>query len=206
MSARFDCIVIGGGHNGLSCAAYLARAGRSVLVLEAGERVGGAAVTREFAPGFRVSACAHLLHLMPRSLVKELALRTHGLEFAVERLPSMALSGDGAHLSLDGEGGGTAAARLGAEAAALAGYRERLGRLASALRPVLGSTPPRLGGSAWHDRRTLFGLGWRLRSLGRGDLRELLRIGGMCVYDLLDEHFESPLLKGALALDRKSVV
>ncbi|MFZ1098528.1 MAG: FAD-dependent oxidoreductase, partial [Steroidobacteraceae bacterium] len=57
----YDCIVVGGGHNGLTCAAYLARGRRSVLVLEAGAQVGGAAVTREFAPGFRVSACAHLL-------------------------------------------------------------------------------------------------------------------------------------------------
>ena len=67
---KYDCIVIGGGHNGLVCATYLARGGRSVLVLEAAERVGGAAVTREFAPGFRVSACAHLLHMMPDSLLQ----------------------------------------------------------------------------------------------------------------------------------------
>ena len=64
-AAHYDSVVVGGGHNGLVCAAYLARGGRSVLVLEAAERLGGAAVTREFAPGFRVSACAHLLHLMP---------------------------------------------------------------------------------------------------------------------------------------------
>ena len=57
---RYDCIVVGAGHNGLVCASYLARAGRSVLVLEANEQVGGAAITREFAPGYRVSAGAHL--------------------------------------------------------------------------------------------------------------------------------------------------
>ena len=66
--STYDCIVVGGGHNGLVCATYLARGGRSVLVLEAAEQLGGAAVTREFAPGFSVSACAHLLHLMPAAL------------------------------------------------------------------------------------------------------------------------------------------
>ena len=59
--ARYDTIIVGAGHNGLVCAAYLARSGRRVLVLEAASQVGGAAVTREFAPGFKVSACAHLL-------------------------------------------------------------------------------------------------------------------------------------------------
>ncbi|MGH8306048.1 MAG: phytoene desaturase family protein, partial [Steroidobacteraceae bacterium] len=66
---------------------------------------------------------------------------------------------------------------------------------------VLAGVPPRLGTGSWRDRATLAGLAWRLRALGRRDMRELLRIGGMCVHDLVDEHFESPLLKGALAFD-----
>src|SRR5260370_14371376 len=79
--SRYDCVIIGGAHNGLVCAAYLARGGRSVMVLEAADEVGGAAVTREFAPGFRVSACAHLLHSMSGAMIEDLRLEEHGLTF-----------------------------------------------------------------------------------------------------------------------------
>jgi len=199
--ARYDTIVVGGGHNGLVCATYLARSGRRVLVLEAASQVGGAAATREFAPGFRVSACAHLLHLMPPGLARELALERHGLSFAAADLPSTALARDGAHLPLGAGAPGALRAHSAAEAAAYTDWQALLARLSAALHPVLDAMPPRLGTDAWRDRSALLGLAWRLRRLGRRDLRELLRIGGMCVHDVLEERFQLPLLKGALALD-----
>jgi phytoene dehydrogenase-like protein len=198
---KYDCIVIGGGHNGLVCATYLARGGRSVLVLEAADRVGGAAVTREFAPDFRVSACAHLLHLMPESLVRELSLGTHGLHLVADRMPTTALSVDGPPLLIDPENTDALDACAPADAVAFPTFAALLRRLAAALQPVFETAPPRLGTDSWRDRFALARLGLRLRTLGRRDMRELLRIGGMCVQDLLDEHFEAPLLKGALGFD-----
>jgi phytoene dehydrogenase-like protein len=193
-AARYDCIVIGGGHNGLVCAWTLARGGRSVLVLEAQGQPGGAAATREFAPGFQVSACAHLVHQMRADLMRELDLGAHGLTWAARSMATTALSEDGAPLEI-GEGAG------GADAAAYAAYSAQMRRFAAALEPLLSRVPPRLGTRDLKDYAALARLGWRIRRLGRRDMRELLRIGAMNVHDLLEEHFSQPLLKGAIGLD-----
>ncbi len=190
VATHMDSIVVGGGHNGLVCATYLAKAGQKVLLLEAAERLGGAAVTREFAPGFRVSACAHLLHGLPDVIAQDLALSQHGLDFVGRELPTTALSGAGAPVRIGvGESGPEAA------------FRARLRKFAKHLRPILDMVPPRLGTDDWADRGRLLRLAWQMRSLGREDMRDLLRIIGMNVHDLALDNFESPLLQGALAFD-----
>ena len=198
---RYDCIIVGAGHNGLVCASYLARAGRSVLVLEANERVGGAATTREFAPGYRVSAGAHLLTQLPRALAAELALAEHGLEYSAQELPTTAIAAEGVAPLPLGAGADAALRNLSSrDADAYPAFRARLDRFAKALYPLLDSIPPRLGTRDWSDKLALVKLGWRIRTLGRRDMRELLRIIGMNAYDLISDEFETPRLKGALGV------
>jgi phytoene dehydrogenase-like protein len=193
-SSRYDCIVIGAGHNGLICAATLARGGRSVLVVEAQPQIGGAALTREFVRGFKVSACAHLVHLMPAELVRDLDLAAHGLDWAAQAMTTTAVSAESAALTLE-------QGSVGADNGAYAAYSAQMRRFALALVPLLAKVPPRLGTTDWKDLSALAGLAWGIRKLGRRDMRELLRIGGMNVHDLLEEHFSGAALRGALAFD-----
>jgi phytoene dehydrogenase-like protein len=200
MTDRGRIIIVGAGHNGLVCAAYLAKAGREVLVLEAAERVGGAAITREFAPGFRVSACAHLLYLLDAGVMRGLNLASHGLKPAHSNLKTIALAPEGDHLVLDG--GRLEAGRLpDGDRAALADYHARMLRFARVLAKQHNRRPPRIAGGGRPEAIAAAKLGFDIRRLGRADMREFLRVAGINIFDVLEETFDTPLLKGALAFD-----
>lgn len=193
-------IIVGGGHNGLVCATYLARAGRAVLVLEAAPQIGGAAVTREFAPGFRVSAVAHLLHLLDPKVARDLDLARHGLGVAHRDVKTVALSDSLPALVLDGPRI-VSGSLPPADQAALVEYHRRLGKFSRVLAKQHGRIPARLGGGSWRESLAALKLALDIRLLGRRDMREFLRLATMNIYDVLEDTFESPLLKGALAMD-----
>ena len=203
MTGGYDVVIVGGGHNGLVCAAYLGRAGRRVLVVEAAPGVGGCAVSAEFAPGFTVSAGAHILHMLHPKVARDLDLAGHGLRYANTDMPTVALDPGGKHLVFRGAltVDGSLAAHSATDADNLAALRRRLMRFADVIRGFQGTVPPRLGSAGWSNRLRLGKLAWRLRRLGRDDMREFLRIVLINIADVLDDELESGLLKGAVGLD-----
>lgn len=203
LKSRYDAVIVGAGHNGLVAAAYLAKARRSVLVVEAAERLGGMAAEDEFHPGYRSGACAHILHLLHPQIVADLDLARHGLDYAVSNLATVNLLGDRERLVLDrtDRTAGSLARISKRDAERLPPFQDKLIRLAGALRPALLRTPPRLDFSNWSNLIELGRLGLSARRLGRADMRELFRIIGMNAADLMDDEFETDALKGSFGLD-----
>ncbi len=195
MTNKYDVIVVGAGHNGLVCSALLAKAGKSVLVLEANNQVGGAAITREFADGYSVSACAHLLYQLQAEVRKDLKLSP---KLASDDMATIALSEDGQHVRISGT---SVTGVSDGDAESYREFQNRMIRYANLLKPYLNKAPPRLGSKDFKDLATLAMLGFDVRRLGKTEMREFLRLIGMNIYDELVERFESPLLRGALSLD-----
>lgn len=200
---RCDAVIIGGGHNGLVCASYLARAGFRVEVLERRHVVGGAAVTEEFHPGFRNSTASYAVSLLHPEVIADLRLHEHGLRIVERPLSNFLPLPHGDCLRL---GGGLAAtqaevARFSpADAARLPDYQAMLERIAGVLRELVLETPPNVGGGLVDALRALK-VGGRLRRLTQPQRRDLLDLMTKSAGDLLDAWFDSQPLKAALAFD-----
>jgi phytoene dehydrogenase-like protein len=194
-----DVVVIGGGHNGLACAAYLARAGLDVLVLERRDVLGGAAATEETWPGYRISSASYVVSLMPPRVVDELELKRFGYEVSIITPDYFVPFPDGTSLTLWGDTARDAAsiARLSPpDAEAYVGFDRNFDRVARLLKDLLFVVPPdlRLG-----DLPAWVWTAGKMRSWTGRDIAEVVRLFTMSAADFLDEWFVDDRVKGALA-------
>jgi phytoene dehydrogenase-like protein len=194
-----DVVIIGGGHNGLACAAYLAKAGLDVLVLEKRGVVGGAAATEEPWPGYRVSSASYVVSLMPPQVVRELDLKRFGYEVSIITPDYFVPFPDGTSLTLWGDVERDAAA-IGRfserDAAAYEAFDRYFDRVARLLKDLLFVVPPNMN---LRDLPKWAATAGRFRKWSGRDLHETVRLFTMSAADFLDEWFEDERVKGALA-------
>jgi phytoene dehydrogenase-like protein len=201
-----DAILIGGGHNGLVCAAYLAAAGLKVTVLERRAVTGGAAVTEEFHPGFRNSVAAYTVSLLQPKVIRDLDLHRHGLRIVERPLANFLPLDDGQYLKI---GAGRTAAEVAKfsskDAGRLPAYAAQLEIIAEVLRDIVLETPPNVPRAGFFaalpELLKTAKLGRRFGKLGISGQRELLDLCAVSAGDYLDGWFESAPIKAAFGFD-----
>ncbi|MCY1671997.1 NAD(P)/FAD-dependent oxidoreductase [Novosphingobium sp. SL115] len=200
MTGRYDALIIGGGHNGLTCAFYLARAGMKVRVLERRDVVGGAAVTEEFHPGFRNSTASYTVSLLQPKVIADMRLHDHGYR-VVEREVSNFLPFADGYLKLGAGRTQAEFARVSAhDAEAYPRYEEALEGMAQVLRDLALQCPPRVGGGL-AAMASAARQGWPLVKLDLPAQRDLLDIFTRSAREFLDGWFEDDRVKSVFAFD-----
>jgi phytoene dehydrogenase-like protein len=203
---KTDAVIIGAGHNGLTCAAYLAAAGLRVKVVERRKVVGGAAVTEEFVPGFRNSVAAYTVSLLNPKIIADLKLAEHGLEIVERRVQNFLPAPDGSSL-LTGEGRTRdSLAKLSPhDAGRLDEFNRKLAEIADVLRAFVLRAPPNLveafGTAAIREGFNALGTASVLRQLSLEQQRTLLDLFTRSAGEMLDEVFESDLIKALFGFD-----
>lgn len=201
-SPQRDIVIVGGGHNGLVTAFYLARAGYKPLVLERNAKVGGAAVTDEFHPGFRCSTLAHTAGPIRPEIVRDMQLEKHGLKWITPDVCVTALSPDGRALSLyqDAKKSAEEISKFSQkDAAKYLEFQQSLAKIGKVIAEALATTPPDIDHPSRGDLWSMLQTGRAIRKLGKKDMYRLLRWGPMAVADLAAEYFETELLRAVIA-------
>ncbi len=198
----YDIIIIGGGHNGLVAACYLAKAGLKTLVLEQREIVGGAAVTEEIHPGFRCSTLAHSAAPFVSQIAKDLQLARYGLDFITPSVKVLALAPDTRSICIYNDAAQTSSEieRVSTkDAKSYPEFERSFSRIGKMLAPLMTMTPPAIEHPSPGELWNLGKLGRSFRGLGKKDAYRLLRWGPMAVADLVAEWFETETLRAVVA-------
>jgi phytoene dehydrogenase-like protein len=203
MGKIYDAIIVGGGHNGLTAAAYLARAGLDVLVLERRHVLGGAAVSEEIYPGFKYSVCSYVVSLLRPEVIRDLNLAQHGLHILpLESVFVPMENGDYLALWADEAGTRDEIRRHSARDADLyPEFNQMMYELAFAVKPILGMVPPDPAAPGLDGLRTLRDFGRHLQGLGQKKFHDLTRIMTMSAADFLDQWYETDVLKAVTAIN-----
>jgi len=202
MAETRDVVIIGGGHNGLVTAFYLAKAGYKPLVLERRAQTGGAAITEEFHPGFRGSILAHTAGPLRSDIVRDMQLEKHGLKWISPEVAAVSLSPDGRALVLHSDER-KSVEEIGKfsqkDAARYGDFRASLAKISKVIAEALALAPPNIDNPSRGDLWGMLQTGRSMRKLGQKDMYRLLRWGPMAVADLVAEYFDTELLRATIA-------